>query len=431
MKLRKTVPMLLVAAALALSGCNKEATFSEKVDQGNLTVYVNDYFNEREKNQTVDVTTADIVAVGDNLIHSGLYKSGMNDSGVWNYDHLYQYVKEDIETADLACVNQETIYINDRNQLSGYPMFGTPPEIGDALVNAGFDVVTHATNHVMDRGEQGISDTLNFWKEKHPEMTVLGIHESQEEADKIQTVDVNGIRIAMLNYTYGTNGIPVPEDKPYLVDLFDPEEAAKDIKRAKEISDVVMVFGHVGTEYVYEPSEESKEWVDFFLEQGVDIAVDSHPHVTEPYKMLTREDGHQMLVYYSMGNFISTQDAVPRLIGGMAKFTIEKKTTGNESEITVKDYTMEPVVAHWNHNTGDYATYKFSDYTDELARKHGLYGITYDELSVANLNNIFNNIMSTEVTPAAGKLTVSSAAAAGAGQSDPADGSGETSESGT
>lgn len=203
------------------------------------------------------MTTADIVAVGDNLIHSGLYKSGMNDSGVWNYDHLYQYVKEDIETADLACVNQETIYINDRNQLSGYPMFGTPPEIGDALVNAGFDVVTHATNHVWTEADKGFG-TLNFWKEKHPEMTVLGIHESQEEADKIQTVDVNGIRIAMLNYTYGTNGIPVPEDKPYLVDLFDPEEAAKDIKRAKEISDVVMVFGHVGTEYVYEPSEEIK-----------------------------------------------------------------------------------------------------------------------------------------------------------------------------
>lgn len=398
---------LLTGAVILSGGCAKEATFSEKVDKGNLTVTVNGYFNEREKNQDVDVTTVDVLAVGDNLIHSGLYKSGMNDSGEWNYDHLYQYVKADVQAADLACVNQETIYINDRNQLGGYPTFGTPPEFGDALVTAGFDVVTHATNHVMDKGEQGVMDTINFWKEKHPEIKVLGIHDSQEDADIIRTIDKNGIRIAMLNYTYGTNGIPVPEDKPYLVDLFDADKAAADIQRAKAMSDVVMVFGHVGTEYVYEPSEESKEWVDFFLEQGVDIVIDSHPHVCEPYTMLTRDDGHQMLVYYSMGNFISTQDAVPRLLGGMAKFTIEKKTVGNESTISVKDYTMEPLVSHWNHNTQDYAVYKLSDYTDELARKHGLYGVTYDELSVANLNNIFNNIMSTEITPASGKITLS------------------------
>ncbi len=395
---------LMAAAMLVGSACSNEETLTEKIEQENLTVVVNEYFNEREKTQAEDVTTVDVLAVGDNLIHSGLYKSGMNDSGEWNYDHLYQYVKDDIEAADLACVNQETIYINDRNQLGGYPLFGTPPEFGDALVNAGFDVVTHATNHVMDKGEQGINDTLNFWKENHPEMIVLGIHESLEDADTIQTVDCKGIRIAMLNYTYGTNGIPVPEDKPYMVDVFDVDKAADDIARAKKISDVVMVFGHVGTEYVYEPSEESKEWVNFFLEQGVDIVVDSHPHVTEPYTMLTGEDGHQMLVYYSMGNFISTQDAVPRLIGGMAKFTIEKKTTGNQSQISITDYTMEPLVSHWNHNTGDYAVYKLEDYTDDLARAHGLYGQTYDELSVNNLNNIFNEIMATEVTPATGRL---------------------------
>lgn len=407
-KYTKILLSLLMAAAVVLSGgCAREATFAEKVQNGNLTAAVNGYFNEREKNQAVDVTTVDVLAVGDNLIHSGLYKSGMNDSGEWNYDHLYQYVKADVQAADLACVNQETIYINDRNQLSGYPTFGTPPEFGDALVNAGFDVVTHATNHVMDKGEQGVMDTINFWKEKHPEIKVLGIHENQEDADTIRTIDKNGIRIAMLNYTYGTNGILVPEDKPYLVDLFDADKAAADIQRAKAMSDVVMVFGHVGTEYVYEPSEESKEWVDFFLEQGVDIVIDSHPHVCEPYTMLTRDDGHQMLVYYSMGNFISTQDAVPRLIGGMAKFTIEKKTVGNESSISIKDYTMEPLVSHWNHNTQDYAVYKLADYTDELAKKHGLYGVTYDELSVANLNNIFNNIMSTQITPATGKITLS------------------------
>ena len=338
------------------------------------------------------VVTVDLVAVGDNLIHTGLYKTGMNDSGEWNYDHLYVNVKDEIEAADLAIINQETIFIKDRSKISAYPRFGSPTEIGDSLVRTGFDVVLHASNHTVDKGAEGVWDTLNFWKEAHPEITVLGINESEEDQNTIDVVECNGIRFAMLNYTYGLNGLPMPEGQPYLVNMLDKEKAAADIAKAKECSDMVIVFCHVGNEYVYEPSDYAKDWVNFLLEQGVDITINAHPHVVEPYTMLTREDGHEMLVYYSLGNFISTQDRVPRLLGGMAKITVEMITDGEEKSISVTDYTMEPLVAHWNYSTMEFAVYMLEDYTDELVAKHGIHKETDEEFSIEALWKLFEEV---------------------------------------
>ena len=350
------------------------------------------------------IETVELVAVGDNLIHEGLYKTGMNSSGEWNYDHVYANVAEEIQAADLAIINQETIFINDRNKISAYPMFGSPPEIGDALVTTGFDVVLHASNHTVDKGKQGVWDTINFWKEKHPEITVLGINESPEDQETVDVVECNGIRFAMLNYTYGLNGLSMPADQPYLVNLLDKEKMTADIAKAKEISDMVVVFLHVGNEYVYQPSEASKQWVDFLLEQGVDIAINAHPHVLEPYTMLTREDGHQMLVYYSVGNFASTQDRVPRLLGGMAKVTIEKRIHEEGTDFTIKDYTLKPLVCHWNYGTMEFGVYWLEDYTDEMAAKHGIHRASDEAFSVQVLEDLYEQIMNTEVTPAKGKL---------------------------
>ena len=350
------------------------------------------------------VETVELVAVGDKLIHEGLYKTGMNSSGEWNYEHVYANVAEEIQAADLAIINQETIFIKDRNKISAYPMFGSPPEIGDALVTTGFDVVLHASNHTVDKGKEGVWDTINFWKEKHPEITVLGINESPEDQDAVEVVECNGIRFAMLNYTYGLNGLSMPKDQPYLVNMLDKEKMTKDIAQAKEVSDMVVVFLHVGDEYVYQPSETAKQWVDFLLEQGVDIAINAHPHVLEPYTMLTREDGHQMLVYYSVGNFASTQDRVPRLLGGMAKITIEKRIHEEGTDFTIKDYSLKPLVCHWNYGTMEFGVYWLEDYTDEMAAKHGIHRASEEAFSVQVLKDLYEKIMNTEVTPAKGKL---------------------------
>lgn len=343
------------------------------------------------------VKTVNLLAVGDNLIHSGIFKSGYQADGIYNFDHLYENVIEDIQAADLAFVNQETIYTYNRNDYSGYPMFAGPVEIGDALVDAGFDVVTHATNHAYDRGTQGIADTLDFWETNHPEMTVLGMHDSQVDADIIETVECNGITFAMLNYTYSLNGLQLPGDQQYLVDILDKEKVQADIEEAKSISDCVIFFLHCGNEYVYEPADYTKEWVQFLLDCGVDITIASHPHVLEPYTELTRDDGHRMIVYYSMGNFISTQDDYPRMIGGMAKLTVEKRGVGEKAQISVLDYTLEPLYTHYNHDTGVYTVYKLEDYTEELAAGHALYSNYATPITTEVIWDKFEEIMNTPV----------------------------------
>lgn len=137
----------------------------------------------KEKEQ--EENTVEFLAVGDNIAHQAIRESGMQENDVWNYDHVYQYVKKDVEAADLSLVTQETVFVEDRNNVSGYPTFGTPPEFGDALVNTGFDVVAHATNHILDKGTKSIEYTLDWWKTNHPDTKILGIHESQEAADEI------------------------------------------------------------------------------------------------------------------------------------------------------------------------------------------------------------------------------------------------------
>lgn len=405
---KKTVILFGMLATLTLFGvgCSQVADDQavESVDATVTETTSEEVVEETTETFQEIIETIELLAVGDNLIHEGLYKTGMNASGEWNYDHVYEPVRDEVEAADIAIINQETIFIEDRSKISAYPIFGSPPEIGDSLVRTGFDVVLHASNHTVDKGAEGVWNTINFWKEKHPEITVLGINESQEDQDTVDVVECKGMRFAMLNYTYGLNGLPMPKDEPYLVNMLDKDKVAADIAQAKEVSDMIVVFLHVGDEYVYEPSEYSKQWVDFLLEQGVDIAINAHPHVLEPYTMLTGEDGHQMLVYYSVGNFASTQDRIPRLLGGMAKVTIEMRIHEDGKDFAIKDYTLEPLVAHWNYSTMEFGVYMLEDYTNELAAKHGILRKTNEEFSVEVLWELYDEILGTPVQPAKGRL---------------------------
>nr|WP_296011308.1 CapA family protein [uncultured Blautia sp.] len=341
-----------------------------------------------EKEQ--EENTIEFLAVGDNIAHQPIRESGMQADGVWNYDHVYQYVKKDIEAADLSLVTQETVFVEDRNQVSGYPSFGTPPEFGDALVNTGFDVVAHATNHIMDKGSSSIEYTLDWWKNNHPETEIFGIHESQEAADEISVVTCKKLKLAMLDYTYSLNGIDLPSDKQYLVDLFDEDKAREDIKKAKELADVVIVVMHVGVEYDMDIDEETQQWVDLFLEEGVDIVIGSHPHVVRTMETLTGEDGHKMLVYYSLGNFTSTQNDLPSLLGAMAKITIRKdiKTGG----IQIPEHEFIPLLMYYDRENPAAAIYKLEDYPDELIEKHSVYQANPQKFSKEYYEELFEEI---------------------------------------
>lgn len=319
-----------------------------------------------------DSSSVNLLAVGDNLIHIQVINSGEQADGTYNFDHLYSNITDRISAADIAVINQETILGGDIFPYSGYPCFNSPMEIGDAVINAGFDVVLQATNHAMDMGYRGIENDLNYWKQ-HPQITVLGLNETEEDSELINIIEKNGIKIAMLNYTYSLNGYSLPEDKPYLVAMLDKEKMAEDIKLAKSQADFTIVYPHWGTEYVYEAVSLQEDLTEFYYEQGVDLVIGSHPHVLEPVEWIEDTPGKRMLVYYSLGNFMSFQKEAPRMLGGIANVTITKDADGTY----ISDASITPIVTHYEIGPVDYnyAIYELSDYNEELAGNHGVSGI--------------------------------------------------------
>lgn len=334
-----------------------------------------------------------LVMVGDVLLHTPVAESGVQEDGTYNFDALFANVKDEISEADLALVNQEVIIGGEELGISGYPSFNAPYELGDALVDAGFDTVLHATNHALDQGKKGVKNCLSFWESSYPDMTVLGINKSQEAQDTIYVYEQDGIRIAILNYTYGTNGIALPSDMPYAVNLLEEERVTADIAKAKELADFVIVCPHWGTEYQLTASREQERWTKIFLENGVDLVIGTHPHVIEPIVWMTRDgevvetsadatedfiwqgvQGDGMLVYYSLGNFVnwtssSGEGIANRMVGGMAEITIGK-TEGGEAFIV--EYGVKPLVCHLTEGANGVTTYLLSEYTKELAAENAI-----------------------------------------------------------
>ncbi len=310
----------------------------------------------------------DLIMVGDVLPHGRLIKAGLQEDGTYNYDFMFEHVTDYVQEKDLAIINQEVVMAGEEYGYSGYPTFNSPTAMADSIAKAGFDVVLHATNHTLDKRLQGALNTVNYWKTNHPELAILGMYDSQEARDTIYVYEQDGIKVAILNYTYGTNGIPVPEDAPYIVNLMDKELVLADIEKAKELADFVIVCPHGGTEYVFTPSAWQKDWTKIFLKAGVDLVLGTHPHVIEPVEWFEREDGHRMLVYYSLGNFInsaatSKEGAGARFLGAMATVTLAKT---EEGDVYIKDYGAEPTVTWVSPDEKYISTYFMDDFTEEM-----------------------------------------------------------------
>ena len=358
---------------------------------------------EKAKKKSLNsVTTADIVAVGDNLYSSQLNQSGASDSGSWNYDKIYENVAPYIQQADLALVGQETVLTSNHDEISGDSLYATPQEVGDALVNAGFDVIETATNHVDDYGLDMIKSELDYWNATYPNVTVVGTNATQEDRDTVKTVTVNDITIALLDYTYGTNSGLATDENAYVINTFDKEQVASDIKKAKEISDCVIFVSHWGADQESTPNEYEKQWATFLMQQGVDVCIGGHPHVLQPYGTMSDDQGNEMLIFYSLGNFVSTQEAIPELLGGLAQFTLEKTVSNGKSSVKVIAKSVEPLVMHYNYDQNIYAPYLLKDYTDELAAGHSIHNISTDEFTVESLYTLYDQIMSQEITPSTG-----------------------------
>lgn len=323
---------------------------------------------------TTALSKVTLVAVGDNLIHNTLIDAGEQENGSRDYTSFYENIKSDISAADIAVINQETMLGGSSFAYAGYPCFNTPWEVGDAAINAGFDIFTCATNHSLDVGYAGIEQECKYF-DSHPEVTHVGTNDSEEDYNSVVYYEKNGIKFAILNYTYGTNGISIPESKPWCVNMMDKEKITADVNAAKQNSDVVIVFPHWGTENSTSVSDYQREYIKLFSELGVDIVIGTHPHVLQPVEWVENgQTGKKMLVYYSLGNFISHQTSLNQLCGGMAQITVEKRG----EEISITSAKLTPVVCWYKSSSGkfSFSVYKLSDYTEELGSSHAQNGAT-------------------------------------------------------
>lgn len=360
------ISLMAVLLCLSLVACS-----SKKEEVTNETNSESEVLTE----ETTEAEPSEIslIMVGDILLHDRIEEYSLQENGEYDYSAIFENEKESIEKADLSLVNQEVIIGGEDLGISGYPAFNCSYNLATNLVNTGFNVILHATNHALDKGKTGLLNCIDNWKKNYPDVAVLGINETREDRDIIYVYEKDGMKIAILNYTYGTNGISLPSDMPYAVNLLDEDQVVSDIKRAKEIADFVIVCPHWGTEYLLETDSLQKKWTNIFLENDVDLVIGTHPHVIEPIEMLTNETtGHQMLVYYSLGNFVNWTSSsgtgiANRMLGGMAEVTLARDDNG---DVVIKDYGVKAVVSHVTSKLNGITVYNLSDYTDELAKEN-------------------------------------------------------------
>lgn len=374
----KIKAVICCMSVLMLMGCQKEQSDfetnqikaeTESKQETKETEIISDLETETVVVQEEQIS---LLMVGDILLHTPVEEAALQSDGTYDFTEIFAHTKDEIQQADLALVNQEVIIGGEELGISGYPAFNAPYAIGDALVDAGFDVICHATNHALDKGSKGLLNCISFWKEQYPEIAILGIHDSQQSQNELYVYEQDGMKIAVLNYTYGTNGISMPQGMQYAVDLLEEQKVAAEIKRAEEEADFTIVCPHWGTEYQLEYSAAQTKWATLFAQCGADLVIGTHPHVIQPIEWVVDEaSGHEMLVYYSLGNFVnwtseSGSGIANRMVGGMANVLLTKEG----EEIVISDYDVIPLVCHLANGTNGVTVYKLADYTEELAKEN-------------------------------------------------------------
>ncbi len=392
--------ILLITSFCFISACASDSVFSPNITQ--VTVSENEIESgtipgeplpleivEEEVFEEYDIT---LMAIGDNLMHPGVVRAGQREDGTYNYDFLFERISDNLKNADIKIINQETIFGGNHLEFSGYPLFNSPTEMGDAIAKAGFNVVLHSTNHTADMGFEGLIHCASFW-EKYPDILTVGIYKEPTENPEIPIITIKDVTFAVLNYTYGPNMEIFPEGLDlhmnFLCD-YDKDtnrldfttinpQVLEDIKKAKTLADVVIVCPHWGTEYTTTPSSYQKKWALQMTEAGADLIIGTHPHVIQPINWIETENGNRALCYYSLGNYASTQKESLCMLEAMAWVTFH--VSEDKVEIDTDSTGAIPMVCHYTYGPLRMnSVYKLSDYTEELAASHGIIpfgGVTF------------------------------------------------------
>ena len=359
-----------------------------------LLVGCNEEKNEVCKFEADYRRTVSFSAVGDNLIHGSIYRDAYNGE-TYDFSKMYEEVSQDILNSDIAFINQETPLGGSALGISGYPMFNSPSEIALDLVEAGFNVVNLATNHSLDRYEKGIMNELEVLDSVG--LIYDGVYTSQEEFDQIKTFEIEGITFSLLSYTYGTNGIKAPHS--YNVSYLNEKQIKRDVEKAKQISDFIIVSAHWGEENTSKPNSSQIKYAQLFADLEVDVVIGTHPHVLQPIEWIKGKNGNETLVVYSLGNFLAGMVGLENAVNGMVQFDIIQEN----DTFTIENVHFEPLFIHfeqfgsnWVDDRNNYKIYKVKDYTNELANKHALNNYNYQTVNLENIKKIFKNVIDDE-----------------------------------
>lgn len=387
------VLIILVLAILAVvTGITSAVKFVSKKNKEKI--------QEEEKPKDIMIN---LVATGDVMCHTTNFNAAYNnETKEYDFTSVFANISKYITKADVAIGNLETTFAGKDRGYTGYPTFNSPSALGVALKNIGIDVLSTANNHSLDKGYTGIVSTLD----KLDEIGIdhMGTARSEEEQNKVLVKDVNGIKIAFLSYTYGTNGIPVPAGKEYSVNLIDKDLILKQINLAKEQNvDIICASMHWGDEYKQKQNKKQEELADYLFQNGVDIIIGNHAHVVEPMekRKIALEDGteKEVFVVYALGNFISGQTIEHTKSTVILDMNIRKN--GENGKITIDRINYIPVYCY-DESKKNSNRYELLDIREEIAKyennsegkvETSLYQILKSELE--NIEKILGSIAET------------------------------------
>lgn len=404
--LKITTAIVLAAVSLSASSCGLVKNRPTDVN----TIGRNDVTDATTPASSETVTEApesgevriSFAAAGDNLIHDSVYTEAAaratalaasgGYSGKYYFDSMYSdRIKSIVSGADVAFVNQEGPMVPDM-PAAGYPAFNAPTEAGDALVNMGFDIVNLANNHMLDmEGKcEGLRGTMNYWKSKN--VLSVGAYESMEDYNTIRLLESKGKRIAVLSYTYGTNGNRLnAASSDLVIPLIDDSTIIDQVSRARDCADAVIVSMHWGEENVMTQNDEQKRLAALLSKYGADVVIGHHSHTLQPMEWVTGDSGKRTLVIYSLGNFISSQLQSYNMVGGLASFEL---VFAEDGSLTVENAKMNPTMTFYKADANvldsqglptrtAVSVGLLEDFTSDMCAEHGsqLYGaFTLDTL---------------------------------------------------
>lgn len=378
-KLAAMSAALLLTAAVC--GCDMTRISQELPDATSAVLTTEPVPFETEPVETTEPVPQDasvhFLAVGDNLVQKRVYEAAQKhaeDGETYNFNYCYGSVEDRISGADVAFINQETIIAGHEYEISGANFnFNSPTELGDELVELGFDVIGMSNNHALDKGTGGLSASLDYWDGKIAEnetLLTVGCYRDEEDMANYRISEVNGMTIGYLAYTEHINGYSLPADSEMKIPLTSETSLIEaQIKELDSMVDAVVVSAHWGAEDTHTVSDSVRALAADMVEWGADVIIGTHSHTLETMEYITRADGSQGFVFYSLGNFISAQTDSFNMVGGMAEFELKK----SGGILTVENVQVTPVITHYDDGSlTNLRVYPYYQYTDELVAGHGL-----------------------------------------------------------